>query len=102
MIINCPICNKDRDSDFGKYICSDCKSKFEYFSDGRIKIIKRNKFDYWIFSISLIFPVFFGFLFIDNVARENFYLVKSILPGLIMIFYPLLITISSTLTSSTN
>jgi uncharacterized integral membrane protein len=92
-MVNCPVCKKGKDIDFGKFICSDCKSKFEYQPNGKIVLIKRNKFDYWTFILSLIFPIMFIVLFMDNVARDNFYLLNGIFPGLIMIFYPLIITI---------
>ncbi len=92
-MVNCPVCKKEKDIDFGKFICSDCKSKFEYQSNGKIVLIKRNKFDYWTFILSLIFPIMFIVLFMNNVARDNFYLLSGIFPGLIMIFYPLIITI---------
>ncbi|OFX47728.1 MAG: hypothetical protein A2X13_11315 [Bacteroidetes bacterium GWC2_33_15] len=101
-MINCPICNKGKDIDYGKYICSECKSKFEYLPNGKIVLIKRNKFDYWIFVLSLIFPLIFIVLFMDNVARNNFYLFNGIFPGLMMIFYPLIITIRQVFVSGAD
>lgn len=92
-MINCPVCNKEKDIDYGKYICSDCKSRFEYQKDGKVVLIKRNKFDYLTFILSLIFPVMFSVLFMDNITRNNFYLINGIFPGLVMIFYPFIITI---------
>jgi uncharacterized protein YlaI len=93
MKIKCPVCDKEKDIDFGKYICSDCKSKFEYQTDGKIVLIKRNKFDFWNFLIALTFPVLFLILFSNKESRDNIYNNTYLLTGVFMVFYPFFIAI---------
>ena len=90
MIVKCPVCGREKDSNYGKFICTYCKSRFEYKADGKIILIKRNKFDYSIFLTSLIFPLIFlfGFANIDFHFRDI-----NILAGFFMLLYPLLILI---------
>lgn len=92
-MISCPVCNKENEIDYGKYICSSCNSKFEYYSNGKIEIIKRKKIDYFIFLVSIIFPLLFVILYSNEVSRINFFIRHEIFSGILMIFYPFLITL---------
>ncbi len=93
MNTKCPVCQKENNIQPGKYICTDCKSKFEFQSNGKIILIKRNKFDYWTFIMALIAPVvFIGFLIYDLI-NSSFVYEKWTNLGIILILYPLLLTI---------
>jgi uncharacterized integral membrane protein len=92
-MIGCPVCNKKKDIVYGKYICSDCKSRFEYCQDGKVVLIKSKKFDYGIFFISLILFVLFLVLFINDSTRESFYQSQKIFAGNVLIFLPFVMAI---------
>jgi len=93
MNVKCPVCEKEKDVNFGKFICSNCNSSFEYQSDRKIVILKRNKFDFWTFIMSLIFPILFIILFLNDTARDNFYSNNELFSGLVMIVFPLIIAL---------
>lgn len=93
MNISCPVCKKEKDIDYGKFICSDCKSKFEYQSDGKIVLIERNKFDHLTFFMALAFPLIFFTLISIAIVQGDFNKMFNIPVGLFMIFYPFLIAI---------
>lgn len=90
MKISCPVCNKKKDSLPGKYICSACKTIFEFNPNGKIILIKRYKFDYWSFFTALFFPLAFMVLIASNNFNFNDH---YIIFGCMMIFYPVLLFI---------
>jgi hypothetical protein len=93
MLIKCPVCNKEKNIDYGKYNCSDCKSKFEYQTNGEVVLIKRNKFDFWMFFMAMAFPLMIIVFICIAIIQGAFYKIFNIPFGLFMIFHPLLITI---------
>lgn len=92
-MISCPICNKAKEVDSGKYFCTECKSSFEYRQDGKVILIKNKKFDYGIFIMSLIIFILFIVLFIDDTTRESFYQSQKVFAGFVMIFLPFLMVV---------
>ena len=93
MIVNCPVCEKEEDVTPGKYICSNCNSKFEYIKGEPVILIKRKKVDFWTLLMSIIFPILFIVLFVNETARRNFYTDNELFAGVFMILYPFLILI---------
>jgi predicted nucleic acid-binding Zn ribbon protein len=93
MTINCPVCNEEKEVSQGKFICSKCRSILEYNLGGQVLLIKRKKFDYITFFGSFIFPIGLIVLFFSNTARNNFYIDNELFSGLVMIFYPIIISL---------
>lgn len=91
MNVLCPICQKEKDVNNGKYICSNCDSKFEVYENGNIELIKSNKFDYWILFLSLTIPLLFiGFL-VHELYTDKFNFSSWQDLGFVLLFYPILI-----------
>ena len=90
MKIHCPVCHRECDVEHGKYICTDCKSKFEYTTKGLVRLIKRNKFDYLTFFYSIIIPLLFLILFTYSKMYDKSFDFSYSFVGLILIIAPFL------------
>lgn len=90
MKIKCPVCDKENDVGYGKYICTDCKSKFELITNGTVRLIKRNRFDYWTFLYSITFPLMFLIFVIRDQLYDKEFNFSLLAVGLMFVVIPFL------------
>lgn len=91
--LHCPVCGKSNKEKYGMNICVHCSSLFEVLPSGKVRLIKRKKFDVGILLLSVSSTIIIFSFFSDKLFALELAANDKLVIGLILLLYPLFASI---------